>query len=726
MHSPAFHRRDEPLSARMKNKTEKRVYTSPIFDRVQSKLTSEQAPTRRSSNEKKPRNIKPRLFRPEMTLKKFPEMNNIKVRSCLSSGAEKRARASKNLALDFSGVKKQEITFENAIIRQKRKEKNIILNLSNITYFYARRKASDSSFGGDEKVILKYSKKEIEFPMNEGQNFVLKLSKLNFLEIIENKSMRNLKFSFKDKKFKNIEAEISICSVDDRQFIEFIKELKSCNVQIILTKKVSQPKPSKIKISSLSKPKECLNSDIGKTRAVKHKQIELAPNSRKRKQGQRVISVAPSDEFQPARRSQRIVEKDSKKNENGVSKFVEGKINPELDEKEVNEHWFTYKRIRITYRDFRRTDDGVYFNDNLILFSLRWGLEKRLKRLWFSEDEVHLFTTFFFQKLREGGHEKVKRWTRKVNIFKKKLLIIPLNQHQHWSVAIVTNLHLIGKKVDYKELDLLPVSNADSEAVLRKGELQAEDMLDSKEEVDSDDNETVHNSETVKSPNKKKFDPLLPRIWVFDSMYGSQSRVVRQIKDYLREEYFVQNEVQEDEREEYCKYFEKPLLMGKTPTVPTQTNSYDCGLFVVFYVEKFLKVFFKTNNYEAITKSWFKRDKVEKYRGSMREKLMELKKELGQEKIEASQNSEEDDQIVEIIPEENKVESFLKSTQPESISQDELSDPDVEENKISQDDIEANDKQLCTEETSECPINFTQCMSEESSKVDSDSLEEHK
>ena len=56
--------------------------------------------------------------------------------------------------------------------------------------------------------------------------------------------------------------------------------------------------------------------------------------------------------------------------------------------------------------------------------------------------KVHCFNTFFFQKLttspsKNGGYDSVKRWTRRVDIFSKDILIIPIHLGMHWVCGIV-------------------------------------------------------------------------------------------------------------------------------------------------------------------------------------------------------------------------------------------------------------------------------------------------
>ena len=51
---------------------------------------------------------------------------------------------------------------------------------------------------------------------------------------------------------------------------------------------------------------------------------------------------------------------------------------------------------------------------------------------------LHFFNSFFFSKLAEVGgaaaFERVKKWTRKVNVFDKDFVFIPVNQR--WGLSL--------------------------------------------------------------------------------------------------------------------------------------------------------------------------------------------------------------------------------------------------------------------------------------------------
>ncbi|XP_073531109.1 sentrin-specific protease 5 [Phyllobates terribilis] len=52
-------------------------------------------------------------------------------------------------------------------------------------------------------------------------------------------------------------------------------------------------------------------------------------------------------------------------------------------------------------------------------------------------DKIHFFNTFFHKQLVTKGYDGVKRWTKKVDLFKKTLLLIPIHLQVHWALVAV-------------------------------------------------------------------------------------------------------------------------------------------------------------------------------------------------------------------------------------------------------------------------------------------------
>lgn len=65
-------------------------------------------------------------------------------------------------------------------------------------------------------------------------------------------------------------------------------------------------------------------------------------------------------------------------------------------------------------------------------------LLEEVKKRWNGVWNVHVFNTFFYEKLLKQGYAGVRQWTRKVDIFTKDLILLPINLGQaHWVCAAI-------------------------------------------------------------------------------------------------------------------------------------------------------------------------------------------------------------------------------------------------------------------------------------------------
>ena len=63
---------------------------------------------------------------------------------------------------------------------------------------------------------------------------------------------------------------------------------------------------------------------------------------------------------------------------------------------------------------------------------------------------VHFFTSHFMTTLKDEGIKAVSSWTanKNINVFKKRLIFIPVNENLHWSLCVVVNPGLIANNYD--------------------------------------------------------------------------------------------------------------------------------------------------------------------------------------------------------------------------------------------------------------------------------------
>ncbi|KAI8454411.1 hypothetical protein BY996DRAFT_2239148 [Phakopsora pachyrhizi] len=117
-----------------------------------------------------------------------------------------------------------------------------------------------------------------------------------------------------------------------------------------------------------------------------------------------------------------------------------------------------FNSVAIYYGDLKRLKDGEFLNDTLIEFGLKWELKQLQEKNPPLAESIHLFNSFFYQKLSTKSKQKlaydgVRKWTKGLDVFKKKYLIIPINEHLHWYFMIVLNP---GKLLDQNMLPTTP------------------------------------------------------------------------------------------------------------------------------------------------------------------------------------------------------------------------------------------------------------------------------
>jgi len=107
--------------------------------------------------------------------------------------------------------------------------------------------------------------------------------------------------------------------------------------------------------------------------------------------------------------------------------------------------------VTVSVADRERLDGEEFLNDSLVDFYVRY-LEKEVFPRHSSDraSRAHIFSSFFYKKLLQEcsagrpdgpeplvGYEKLRTWTRRVDVFSKDFLIVPINEALHWSLAII-------------------------------------------------------------------------------------------------------------------------------------------------------------------------------------------------------------------------------------------------------------------------------------------------
>uniref|UniRef100_UPI003AACFC0B sentrin-specific protease 6 n=1 Tax=Centroberyx gerrardi TaxID=166262 RepID=UPI003AACFC0B len=117
--------------------------------------------------------------------------------------------------------------------------------------------------------------------------------------------------------------------------------------------------------------------------------------------------------------------------------------------------------ISVTNEDLHCLNDGEFLNDVIIDFYLKYLVLERLRK----EDaqRSHVFSSFFYKRLNQRErrsapdttnlpiqkrkHNRVKTWTRHVDLFQKDFIFVPINESAHWYLAVICFPGLQGADV---------------------------------------------------------------------------------------------------------------------------------------------------------------------------------------------------------------------------------------------------------------------------------------
>ncbi|XP_036141062.1 uncharacterized protein LOC105830930 isoform X2 [Monomorium pharaonis] len=323
--------------------------------------------------------------------------------------------------------------------------------------------------------------------------------------------------------------------------------------------------------------------------------------------------------------------------------------------------------IAINTEDYLCLAEDQFLNDVIIDFYLKYLTLEVLSES--DQHRTHVFSSYFYKRLTSPHaqaaesnvpmtpaakrHARVQKWTKNVNIFEKDFVIIPINEHAHWFLAIICFPGLVGKVATcvaktgennvpkttqktkkIKELKAkavtigsttitpvpttITIDQLDDGSERDEAEGDDDEMeMDSDEEDETDQSEENKTQINVKLEEQKEFVKI-PCILIFDSLAGaSRSRVVATLRDYLSCEHVAKLGVE--------KTFSKDTIKGACPKVPQQSNFTDCGLYVLQYVESFFKNPIKDYTLPIkILKTWFEEIVVTRKREELSNLLIKL------------------------------------------------------------------------------------------------------
>ena len=206
----------------------------------------------------------------------------------------------------------------------------------------------------------------------------------------------------------------------------------------------------------------------------------------------------------------------------------------------------------INTNDLDCLEPGEMLNDQTIDFYMKKIAVEDFPSL---EDKGRclVMSTYFYQKLtqksrgasniaerKDQAYERVKNWTKSINIFEKDFILIPIHAQLHWSLAIISYPGLAANSAERVEMGNIP-------CIIH---------------LDSMGTNSSHAFESIR----------------------------KNLTQWLQREY---NRVESERTgglvEDGATRINNETMRKLNPIVPLQTNGCDCGVFTLLYAQKFIQ-----------------------------------------------------------------------------------------------------------------------------------------
>ncbi|XP_051937360.1 sentrin-specific protease 7 isoform X1 [Hippocampus zosterae] len=294
--------------------------------------------------------------------------------------------------------------------------------------------------------------------------------------------------------------------------------------------------------------------------------------------------------------------------------------------------------ITVTMEDLQCLDSGQYLNDVIIDFYLKYLLQNSLQDV---VERSHIFSSFFYKQLtrrdnasegsatescqRQKRHQRVKTWTRHVDIFKKDFLFVPVNQEAHWYLVVICFPGLEESRLEpwtesshnespeQEETEGSENSNDAMTTTLKLNSSESADTASAKEPTQTSHGKVNCTAKTC----HRKLVSKRPCILIMDSLKLSlHERIFKVLREYLQSEW--------EARRGSIRDFGPDQMTSSHCQVPLQDNSSDCGLYLLQYVESFLKDPVVHFDLPLHLQRWFPRRQVRKKRDEIRDLVLHL------------------------------------------------------------------------------------------------------
>ncbi|CAL9156077.1 unnamed protein product [Musa hybrid cultivar] len=232
--------------------------------------------------------------------------------------------------------------------------------------------------------------------------------------------------------------------------------------------------------------------------------------------------------------------------------------------------------VELSYADIKCLNPESYLSSTIMNFYIQY-LQRPLAVIDRPRGDYHFFNTYFYKKLEEAVSfkadkacfEKLRRWWKGVNIFQKSYIFIPVHGDMHWSLAVIC----------------IPAQEDESGPIVLH--------LDSL---------GFHNSQSI----FHIIDRFLKEEWNYINQNSSRPDLPFSVNIWRH----------------LSSSIEKKKI-----TVPQQKNEYDCGLFVLYFMERFIEEAperLKRKDLAMFGSKWFHPEDASGLRKQIRDLLLEV------------------------------------------------------------------------------------------------------
>ncbi|XP_039122525.1 ubiquitin-like-specific protease 1D isoform X2 [Dioscorea cayenensis subsp. rotundata] len=232
--------------------------------------------------------------------------------------------------------------------------------------------------------------------------------------------------------------------------------------------------------------------------------------------------------------------------------------------------------VELSYSDIKCLDPGSYLTSTIMNFYIQY-LQRSLSSISRARDKYYIFNTYFYEKLKEAhfcegdkgaSFLKLRRWWKGVNIFQKSYIFLPIHGHSHWSLVIIC----------------IPAKEDESGPIILH--LDSLGIHSSHPIFDIVDSYLIDEWNFVNQSAAPLDIPFSRGIW-------------RCLPDWIEK---------------------------KKIKVPQQKNEYDCGVFVLYYMERFIREAperIRAKDLNMFGNKWFQPQEASNLRNRIRALLLE-------------------------------------------------------------------------------------------------------